>query len=228
MYAGFARIVFHENLGTLKRFVSLMMNDVLPQADPLAKWRGADDDALHRKLRLKAVWLEFDQDLARLPVGGMLWPTSGCWFYRRSCTVAAANGRLHKVWLNGELPLTNDRVTLLPCPHYAHLVPPRDMDWFQGLERLKSEMDATSYDVALIGAGAWSLPLAVHAKKQGKVGVHLRGTTQLVFGITGERWRRFGMIPAVAADVWIPPLSEDTPKSITHASAGFRKDCAYW
>jgi hypothetical protein len=55
---------------------------------------------------------------------------------------------------------------------------------------MKSEMDKLQYDVALIGAGAYGLPLAAHAKASGAVGVHLGGITQMLFGIYGARWEK--------------------------------------
>ena len=50
-------------------------------------------------------------------------------------------------------------------------------------------MDTTDYDVVLIGAGAFSLPLVAHAKRRGKVGIHMGGSLQILFGILGKRWR---------------------------------------
>lgn len=61
-------------------------------------------------------------------------------------------------------------------------------DWFEALDWMKAQMDATDYDVALIGCGAYGFPLAAHAKRMGKQSVHLGGALQLLFGIRGKRW----------------------------------------
>ena len=61
-------------------------------------------------------------------------------------------------------------------------------DWFEALDWMKTRMDATDYDVALIGCGAYGFPLAAHAKRMGKQSVHLGGALQLLFGIRGKRW----------------------------------------
>lgn len=61
-------------------------------------------------------------------------------------------------------------------------------DWFEALDWMKTRMDATDYDVALIGCGAYGFPLAAHAKRMGKQSVHLGGVLQLLFGIRGKRW----------------------------------------
>jgi hypothetical protein len=40
-------------------------------------------------------------------------------------------------------------------------------------------------DLVLVGCGAYSIPLLAWAKEYGKVGIHLGGTIQLLFGIKG-------------------------------------------
>lgn len=61
-------------------------------------------------------------------------------------------------------------------------------DWFEALENMKSQMDQTDYDIALIGCGAYGFPLAAHAKRMGKQAIHMGGSLQLLFGIKGKRW----------------------------------------
>ena len=50
---------------------------------------------------------------------------------------------------------------------------------------MKSQMDQTDYDIALIGCGAYGFPLAAHAKRMGKQAIHMGGSLQLLFGIRG-------------------------------------------
>lgn len=64
-------------------------------------------------------------------------------------------------------------------------------DWFEALESMKNKMNSTDFDVAIIGCGAYGFPLAAHAKKLGKIGIHLGGVTQLLFGIKGSRWENW-------------------------------------
>ena len=64
-------------------------------------------------------------------------------------------------------------------------------DWFEALESMKSQMNNIDFDVAIIGCGAYGFPLAAHAKKLGKIGIHLGGVTQLLFGIKGSRWENW-------------------------------------
>lgn len=78
-------------------------------------------------------------------------------------------------------------------------------DWFEGLEKMIAEIFSTDFDVCIIGAGAYGLPLASAVKKKGKVAIHTGGMTQLLFGITGKRWEKETYIN----ENWIRPLSED-------------------
>ena len=64
-------------------------------------------------------------------------------------------------------------------------------DWFEALESMKNQMNNIDYDVAIIGCGAYGFPLASHAKKMGKIGIHLGVVTQLLFGIKGKRWEEW-------------------------------------
>lgn len=60
--------------------------------------------------------------------------------------------------------------------------------WFDALDWMKNEMDKINYDICLIGCGAYGLPLAAHAKRNGKKAIHFGGSLQLLFGIRGKRW----------------------------------------
>jgi hypothetical protein len=81
-------------------------------------------------------------------------------------------------------------------------------------------METANFDIALIGAGAWSLPLAAHAKKIGKKAIHLGGTLQLLFGIRGGRFDQWGF---AYHQGWIRPLPEETPANCQRMEKG-----AYW
>lgn len=50
------------------------------------------------------------------------------------------------------------------------------------LQKLKNEMSSIDFDLAMISAGAYSLPLANWAKGIGKIGIHAGGAMQLFLG----------------------------------------------
>jgi hypothetical protein len=96
-------------------------------------------------------------------------------------------------------------------------------DWFEALDSMRKKMDQIDYDVALIGAGAYGFPLASHAKKMGKQGVHLGGATQMLFGIRGKRWEDFPQYQHLFNQHWIRPQSDERPKDAHLLEGG-----AYW
>jgi len=110
--------------------------------------------------------------------------------------------------------------SILACPQFSYMVPPKQANWFATLEELKKEMERLDFDIALIGAGAWSLPLAAHAKSIGRKGIHLGGTTQLLFGIRGSRFDQWGFDYHQG---WVRPLPEETP-----ANCRLMEEGAYW
>ena len=71
------------------------------------------------------------------------------------------------------------------------------------LEELRNEMKSIDFDVAMISAGAYSLPLANSAKKLGKVGIHAGGAMQLFFGITGQRYDQYPEVTRHFNSHWI-------------------------
>lgn len=40
--------------------------------------------------------------------------------------------------------------------------------WFEALDWMKSEIDKKDFDIALLGCGAYGVPLAAHIKQNGK------------------------------------------------------------
>lgn len=83
--------------------------------------------------------------------------------------------------------------------------------WAEALGDLKERVDAVDYDVAIIGCGAYGLPLGAHIKQKGKVAVHFGGAVQLLFGISGQRWRDKPEFKAIMRDAWISPSESERP-----------------
>lgn len=137
-------------------------------------------------------------------------------------SIAKQYAKREALWDNAEMLPAFDLLTLR-APLSAGLATPQDADWFAALERLKGEMTAVDYDVALIGAGAFSLPLAVHAKAQGKVGIHLGGSIQALFGVYGNRWTKWKYFQGFIKESWVRPSADETPPEINKIEDG-----CYW
>ncbi len=103
--------------------------------------------------------------------------------------------------------------------------PSSHASWFEALEMMQCDIAALDFDVAIIGAGAYGLPLAAHIKRMGRQAVHLGGATQLLFGIRGRRWDE-GYEDSIAPhfnDYWIRPSAAETPRNHELVDRG-----AYW
>lgn len=100
--------------------------------------------------------------------------------------------------------------------------------WFEALDHMKAELSNRSFDVALIGAGAYGLFLAAECKKMGAIGVHIGGALQLLFGIKGDRWTNpttadsQAVLPHVN-EHWVSPSSSERP-----LGADKVEDGCYW
>jgi hypothetical protein len=97
--------------------------------------------------------------------------------------------------------------------------------WFDAFEYMKAEIDKKDFDIAIIGCGAYGMPLAGYVKSIGKKAIHLGGATQLLFGIKGKRWEEENreFYKNLFNEHWIRPLKEDYP-------LGYEKieDGCYW
>lgn len=91
--------------------------------------------------------------------------------------------------------------------------------WFHALDHMKEQVDRTDYDIAILGCGAYGLPLAAHIKRTGKKAVHLGGSTQFMFGIIGKRWEGHPMIN----EHWVRPSEDETPALAKQVEGG-----CYW
>jgi hypothetical protein len=97
--------------------------------------------------------------------------------------------------------------------------------WFEALDYMEKEALKIDFDIAIIGCGAYGMPLASRLKKAGKQAIHLGGATQLLFGIKGKRWEE--NYPTSIAkrfnDAWVRANADETPK----AAGTVEKGC-YW
>lgn len=111
------------------------------------------------------------------------------------------------------------RCEFVRCPTFSYLEKSPFASWTEGLENLAEKMLAKDFEVALIGAGAWSLPLAARMKRAGRKAIHLGGETQLLFGIKGQRWEGYG----IYNEHWVRPSTKETPAGFLQKEQG-----CYW
>lgn len=105
------------------------------------------------------------------------------------------------------------------CPFQSHLEPSPYASWDDGLEKLTKEISLREFDLALIGAGAWSLPLGSRIKRMGKSAIHMGGEMQLLFGIKGKRWAHITSYNSS----WVTAEPDERPKNRNSVEDG-----CYW
>lgn len=95
--------------------------------------------------------------------------------------------------------------------------------WFDALEWMYRESMKEEFDVALLGCGAYGLPLAVKIKQAGKQAVHVGGSLQLFFGIKGSRWDNHEIIGKLYNEYWVRPSETEKIKKSDVVEGG-----CYW
>ncbi len=140
-----------------------------------------------------------------------------------AATIESQYERRDEVWARHPKVLPTFALETLATPFPAAIERPPDADWSSCLDRLRSELDDRRFDVALIGAGAWSLPLVLHCKRLGRIGIHLGGSLQLLFGIKGRRWDQDKLISEMLTPSWVRPSPGETP-----SAAGLVERGCYW
>lgn len=220
--------VFPNTPEIYQRFCESMLADVLPEATVMAVWFNAGEANIIKKYCLAP---------SIIPLGSLETYYCRCsdlWTqFLEGKRVLVIHPFVNSIRLqySKRMEIWNGRKDILPAfdliqiraPHYPVLVPPKFPHWFASLEDLQNQMSELDFDVALIGAGAYSFPLAVYAQKLGKHGIHLGGALQIYFGIKGKRWDQHPVISKFYNEHWIRPLPEDTPQGTQLIEGG-----CYW
>ena len=84
--------------------------------------------------------------------------------------------------------------------------------WFDALDKMYNDIKELDFDVAIVGCGAYGLPLAAKIKKLNKQVIHLAGATQIMFGIRGARWDVRPEMQKYFNEYWIRPSASERPK----------------
>lgn len=83
--------------------------------------------------------------------------------------------------------------------------------WFDALNYMADQISKCDFHVAIIGAGAYGLPLGAIVKRMGKQAIHVGGATQILFGIMGARWNNIPRISSMYNQHWVRPDESERP-----------------
>lgn len=127
-----------------------------------------------------------------------------------------------RVWPGDVLP-PMDLVLLKSVVSLGTGRPPH-ATWAESLALMKTQIDAAlPFDVALLGCGAYGLPLAHHVLDRGATAIYVGGALQLLFGIQGTRWATRSFFQSRTNEHWVWPHANETPPG-----ASAVEGAAYW
>jgi hypothetical protein len=96
-------------------------------------------------------------------------------------------------------------------------------NWTEALRKMRNDIDNIEFDIAIIGAGAYGLPLGAHIKRNGKQAIYMGGATQILFGIKGKRWENHEFISKLFNENWVYPSVHERPENYKKVEGG-----CYW
>lgn len=92
--------------------------------------------------------------------------------------------------------------------------------WFTALNKMENDIIKIDFEIALIGCGAYGMPLGAFIKSiLHKQAIHIGGSLQLIFGIKGKRWDD----DAIYNEYWVRPTDELKPQNYKDVEDG-----CYW
>lgn len=131
--------------------------------------------------------------------------------------------RREKLFANPKILPEFDLYTIKAVQTLADETDDRFSDWFEALDYMYTEAKNIDFDIALIGCGAYGMPLAAKIKKMGKSAIHMGGLLQLLFGIWGSRWDGNKDAVAMKNEYWVHPAVTECIKSLKKIEGG-----CYW
>lgn len=96
--------------------------------------------------------------------------------------------------------------------------------WIESLNSMRDDISNLDFDVAILGCGAYGMPLGSFIRHNlKKTCVYIGGGLQLLFGIKGSRWDNHEFISKLYNSHWVRPNKDEIP--INHKSV---ENGCYW
>lgn len=87
--------------------------------------------------------------------------------------------------------------------------------WSKHFSESESELaelaQSEKFDVALISAGSYGMPISRILKSQGITSIYMGGILQMLFGIWGSRWKGSKLYDDAETDAWVWPSKDNRP-----------------
>jgi hypothetical protein len=95
--------------------------------------------------------------------------------------------------------------------------------WIEAYNFMCDEINKVEFDIAIVGAGAYGLPLCAYIKSLSKQAIHMAGATQILFGIKGKRWDTHSEIAKLYNEQWVRADELERPFNYLEVEGG-----SYW
>lgn len=221
-YSGF----FPNDMKYAMRFANLYY-ELVPESDLLAVWNNAHEDYMLKKYA-KAASISGLRSLEPWYTSGRPW--TDALQGKKVLVIHPFTETIQKQYLKRELLFDNDQIlpefelhTIKAVQTLADETDERFATWFDALEYMYEETHKVDFDVAILGCGAYGLPLAAKIKRDGKKAIHMGGATQLLFGIKGARWDNHSIISKLYNESWVRPSDNEGFKKSHSIEGG-----CYW
>lgn len=128
-----------------------------------------------------------------------------------------------KIWSNIEV-LPKMKLTLYKNIQSAGGAGPHN-NWVESLNYMKEEISKLDFDIALLGCGAYGMPLSSFIKTiLNKTSIYIGGGIQILFGVIGNRWLDSRQAAGkYFNEHWIRPSPEERPPAFYTIEGG-----CYW
>lgn len=131
--------------------------------------------------------------------------------------------RRTQIFKNEEWLPEFELVTLKAVQTIAGIRDERFNNWFEALAFMEQEVDKLDFDIALLGCGAYGMPLTAYIREKGKQAIYMGGVLQILFGIRGGRWDKIPEVSRLYNECWISPTASKVPKKANVVEKG-----CYW
>lgn len=205
--------VFPNKIEIIERFCRLIMED-MHQIDVLGSWLGGEVWVKKRMPNTKFMrFHDFYHFLHNRPWTQALDGKKILVVHPFSRSIESQYRQKDKIYTGVNMLPDFELTTYKSIQSIAGNIPQGFDSWFEALDFMKSDISKLNFDVAILGCGAYGMPLSVFIKRDlRKKAVHLGGNTQILFGIKGSRWENDGAFSHIFNSHWIKPLAEETPK----------------
>lgn len=131
-------------------------------------------------------------------------------------------GNFDKIW-NGKI-VNNFELIAIPYPTSITITENNEfLNYKEIYEKYIEIIHTESFDVGIFGTGYTGLMFASECKKIGKAGIHLGGSTQMLFGVLGSRWKQMREFEPFINKYWTQPQPQETPTKFYTVEDG-----CYW